>query len=359
MDKAESLKLISDLSDANGASGFEYDVVSVLRKAVSGLGTVDEDSLHDLYVNFKGNSGNRPRMLLDAHTDEVSFMVKDIKPDGTLDFIVLGGIVSWDIPAHKVRVRTKDGTYIPGIISSTPPHFLSEAERKLPPDETSMSIDIGATSKEDAERNYGIRIGEPAVPDVAFWYDKSHDRMFGKAFDCRLGCACIVRTLDALKEEKNLGVDLIAGFSVQEEVGTRGATVTATKVKPDIAIVFEGCPADDTVVQPYASQTRITEGPMLRYIDKRMITNPRYQRFALDLAEERNIPVQAGVRTGGSTNGAPIHLSNNGVPTIVIGIPVRYIHTHYGIACFADVEASTDLAVALIKKLDADSIHSF
>lgn len=359
MDKKESLSLITALSDAYGASGFEYDVVNVLRKYVKDYGVVSEDSLHNLFVDRKGNTNKKPKMLLDAHTDEVSFMVKAIRDNGNLDFIVLGGIVSWDIPAHKVLVRNKDGEYIPGVIASTPPHFLSEAQRKTPPEVENMSIDIGALSRDDAINNYGIRIGEPAVPEVSFTYDEKHDRMIGKAFDCRLGCACIVKTLDELKDEKSLDIDVVAGFSVQEEVGTRGATVTSKTVKPDIAIVFEGCPADDTVVAEYASQTKIAHGPMLRFIDRNMITNPRYQRFALDLAEEKEIPAQGGVRTGGSTNGAPIHLSNNGVPVIVIGVPVRYIHTHYGIATYADVENSSKLAVEVIKALNADVISSF
>ena len=127
-------------------------------------------------------------------------------------------------------------------------------------------------------------------------------------------------------------------------MGTRGAAVTANTVKPDLAIVFEGCPADDTVAEPYMIQTAIHKGPMLRHIDARMITHPRFQRYALDLAEELGIPVQESVRTGGSTNGAPIHLSNQGVPVIVIGIPVRYIHTHYGLAAHSDVENAAKLA---------------
>ena len=207
--------------------------------------------------------------------------------------------------------------------------------------------------------------------------------MIGKAFDCRLGCASILRTLDNLRD-KTLNVDVTGAFAVQEEMGTRGATVTANTVKPDLAIVFEGCPADDTVAEPYMIQTAIHKGPMLRHIDARMITNPRFQRYALDLAEELGIPcagglymlvaqakrtaelflelgipVQESVRTGGSTNGAPIHLSNQGVPVIVIGIPVRYIHTHYGIAAHSDVENAARLAAAILERMDAAQISRF
>ena len=358
IDKEQSIRLVKELSEANGASGFEDEVVKVLREFGKGLGEFKEDSLRNLYLNLKGNGAGRPIVQLDAHSDEVSFMVQAIKPDGTLQFIPLGGWVNSNVPAHKVRVRTADGTYIPGIIASKPPHFMSEAEKRLTPEIDQMSIDIGASSREEAIRDYHIRIGEPVVPDVTFEYIDSHDLMIGKAFDCRLGCASIIHTLSALSGE-DLKVNVTAAFAVQEEVGTRGATVTANTVKPDIAIVFEGCPADDTVAEPYAVQTAIHKGPMLRHIDKRMITNPRFQRFALDLACERGIPVQESVRSGGSTNGAPIHLSNQGVPVIVIGIPVRYIHTHYGMAAHSDVENAAKLAVEIIKCMNSDIIGTF
>lgn len=217
--------------------------------------------------------------------------------------------------------------------------------------------------QEDSLRNLylereGNQANLPVVPDVNFQYDKSHGLMIGKAFDCRLGCAAIIGTLDELKGGA-LMVNVTAGFAAQEEMGTRGATVTAGKIRPDIAIVFEGCPADDTFTEPYLTQTAIKHGPMLRHIDARMITNPRFQRFALDLANRFGIPAQESVRSGGSTDGAPIHLSNSSVPVIVIGLPVRYIHSYYGIASFSDYENAVNLAVAVIKSLNRGIISKF
>jgi putative aminopeptidase FrvX len=135
--------------------------------------------------------------------------------------------------------------------------------------------------------------------------------------------------------------------------------VTANAVRPDVAIVFEGCPADDTVVEPYMVQTAIRKGPMLRHIDAMMITHPRFQRYALDTAQRKGIPAQEAVRTGGATNGAPIHLSSLGVPCIVIGIPVRYIHSHYGIAAYCDFENGVRLAAEIIRSLNADELAGF
>jgi putative aminopeptidase FrvX len=173
----------------------------------------------------------------------------------------------------------------------------------------------------------------PVVPDVSFEYCENHDIMIGKAFDDRLGCAAIVSTLREL-EGAELKVNVTGAFAVQEETGLRGATVTAQTVKPDIAIVFEGCPADDTFAEPYAVQTALKKGPMLRHFDARMITNPRFQRFALDTARKKGIPVQEAVRTGGATNGGVIHLIGQAVPVRVISIPASYIHTHYSISSY-------------------------
>ena len=352
------LKMISALSNAFGPSGFEDDVVALARSFAPQSARIEEDCLCNLYIYRPENTGGRPVLQLDAHSDEVGFMVQAIRPNGTLKFIPLGGWVNSNIPAHKVKVRARDGSLISGVTAAKPPHFMTAEEKTRMPALEEMSIDVGASSPEEAKERFGIRVAAPAAPDVAFEYDEKHDLMIGKAFDNRLGCAAILAALEQLAGEQ-LAVDVVGAMAAQEEMGTRGANVTARHVKPDIAIVFEGCPADDTVVEPWLSQTAIHRGPMLRHIDARMITNPRFQRWALDLAEELKIPVQEAVRTGGATNGAPIHLSNQGVPCIVIGFPVRYIHSHYGIASLADFENGVTLAAEIIKRLDAERIRQF
>lgn len=358
MDKQTSLRMIARISDASGVSGFEDEAVEAILPYAKILGETSVDSMRNLYLRRAGNTRNRPVVQLDAHTDEVGFLVQCIHPEGTLGILPLGGWVSSNVPAHRVRVRTRSGAYIPGLTASKPPHFMTEQERRAPLEMDSITVDVGATSREEAVRDFGVRVGEPVVPEAAFTYQEAHDLMIGKAFDCRLGCAAILDTLGALKQEA-LSVDVTAAFSVQEEVGARGATVTAQVIRPDIAIVFEGCPADDTCLEPYRVQTALKHGPMLRHIDARMITNPRFQRYALDLAEELSIPVQEAVRSGGSTNGAPIHLTGEGIPVIVIGIPVRYAHTHYGISSWYDYENAVHLAQAVLKRMTPDLISGF
>lgn len=358
MDKQTTLKMISEISNANGVSGFEDDVVAAILSCAEQVGETNVDRMRNVFIRRKENTGDRPVVQLDAHSDEVGFMVQAICPNGTLRIIPIGGWVSHNIPAHKVWVRNRYGKYIPGLTASKPPHFMTEQERKAPLDIKDITVDVGAVSREEAVEIYGIRIGEPVAPDVTFTYSEDTDLMVGKSFDCRLGCAAILKTMHELAG-KELAVDVVGACASQEEVGVRGAAVTAQVIQPDIAIVFEGCPADDTCVEPYMVQTAIKRGPMLRHIDARMITNPRYQRYALDLAEQLGIPVQDAVRSAGSTNGAAIHLTGRGVPTIVIGVPVRYAHTHYGISAYADFDNAVKLACEILKRADADLIESF
>ncbi len=358
MKEFDILELAQRLSDANGISGFEDDVVAIAREYGKDLGELHEDKMRNLYITPPTNRGNRPVVMIDGHSDEVGFMVQAIKPDGTLRFIQIGGWVNSNIPAHRVRVINSEGKEIIGVTSSKPPHYMTEAEKKAPLSMESMAIDIGAVDAKEVVEKYKINIGSPVVPDVDFQIIEESQLMIGKGFDCRLGCAATLKLLQELQTEE-LAVDVIGSISVQEEVGVRGATVAANHVKPDIAIVFEGCPADDTLVEPYMVQTALRKGPMLRHIDARMITNPRYQRFALNLAAEHGIPVQSAVRTGGGTNGAPIALSNAGVPVIVIGIPVRYAHTHYGISSIEDYKNAIKLAKEVVKALNQGVVDSF
>lgn len=358
MNKVNTLKLIEELSNAKGVSGFEDEVVDIMRRHCEGYGVVQEDSLRNLIIERNENTGNRPVVMLDSHSDEVGFMIQAIRPNGTLQIIPLGAWITSNIPGHKVFVRNAEGAYIPGVVASKPPHYMSEQEKKSALEMRQITVDVGATSKEEAVKDFKIRIGEPIVPWAEFEYREQHDLMIGKAFDNRLGCASIISTFDAL-QGKDLAVDVVAAVSSQEEVGTRGAMVTASKIQPDIAIVFEGAPADDTFVDSFEVQTLLKKGPMLRHIDAKMITNPRFQRYALNKAAEHNILVQEAVRTIGSTNSAVIHTVYHGVPTIVIGVPVRYAHTHYGISSYFDYDNGIKLACEILKCLNEDVIKSF
>ncbi len=367
MIKEKSLKLLQELSDAKGAPGFEYEVADLLKAKAEGLGPVTQDKMYNVYVERQENlfsmeeaerrrAEKRVLVQLDAHMDEVAFMVSAIHPNGCLEGLPLGSWVNSNIPAHVFWVQTKSGDHVKALTSSKPPHFMDEAEKKAPLQMQDILFDPGTSSLEATEA-LGIEIGAPIVPDVNCEYNDRLDVLMGKAFDCRAGCAAIIDVLEEIKGE-SLELDVIAGFSTQEEVGTRGALVTANRIKPDLAIVFEGCPCDDTFTPAYQSQTKLHKGPMLRHVDARMITHPGFQRYALTLGEKHGIPIQRAVRFGGSTNGAPIHLSNRGVPSIVIGIPVRYIHTSYGLMSYFDYQAAVKLAIEILRDMTTDKFEA-
>lgn len=351
------LDLIRDLTNANGISGFEHEVVEVVKGYASEKLDVSVDAMRNVFLSLKGNSGNRPVVMIDAHSDEIGFMVQSINGSGLIKFIAIGGWPGANIPAHAVRIRNSRGEYIKGITTTKPPHFMTAAEKSAVPKIENMFIDIGATSREEVVDTFGIEVANPVIPDVDFLYNETNGIMRAKAFDDRIGCACEVALMNALVDEK-LNVDVVGAVSTQEEVGLRGAGVTSSVIKPDVAIVFEGTPADDSFTDKYTSQAALKRGPQVRHRDGSMITHPGYLAYARGIAKENNILFQDAVRAGGGTNAGKIHLAHNGVPTIVIGVPSRYIHSHYGYAAYEDFENAVKWAMAIIKSLDKEIIES-
>ncbi|MFD1466581.1 M42 family metallopeptidase [Lapidilactobacillus mulanensis] len=357
MDKKEAVKLIQDLSNVRGISGFEDEVTSLFKQEVAGSGEIAEDHMRNVFVKHPFNNGSRPVVELDAHSDEVGFMIRAIKPNGQMMFVNVGGWATVTIPAQKVKIRNKKGQWVSGIVSSTPPHFMTAEERTRLPKTTELSIDVGASNAQEIRDVYEIEVGAPVVPDVTCEYNEQTGLFLGKAFDNRIGTALLASTMKDMAAEK-LGVDVIAGLSSQEEVGDRGAEVVVRKIKPDLAIVFEGAPADDTVMPDYLIQSGLRKGPMLRDFDSTIVTNPHFQKFALDIAAEKQIPVQRSVRTGGGQDGAIIN-RYNGAPTIVISVPVRYAHTPYCFIAYEDYESALQLAKEILRQLNAEVLAKF
>ncbi len=351
------IKFIERMSNASGVSGFEEEVLEVVRGEVNGGFSVAEDSMRNLYIIGRKDEG-LPTIMIDGHTDEVGFMVQTILPNGLLQFIPLGGWIATNIPAHQVRVRDREGNYHIGVTTSKPPHFMSAQEREKKLEIEDIYIDLGASSYEEVVEDFGIDPGAPVVPHVEFSYNERNEVMCGKAFDNRLGCAAVVDTMKALAEE-SLGVNVVGTLSSQEEVGTRGSVITARRIKPHAAIVFEGTPADDVYRDSYRAQGALGKGPQIRHRDSSMISNPRFTKLAREAAREMGIEFQDAVRAAGGTNGGRIHISNYGIPTIVLGVPTRYAHTHYGYASFRDYRNTVKLAVEIIKRLNWETVNNF
>jgi putative aminopeptidase FrvX len=354
----ESLKLIEDLSNANGISGFETEVLNVVKEKVKNKLEIKEDSMHNLYLYPKNFDQDKPVLMLDSHSDEVGFMVKSINKNGSLKFVAIGGWSPQNVPAHKVRIKNSEGDYIKGIVASKPPHFMDEDERGQLIEVKEMIIDVGSSSKKETLEDYKIEVGAPIIPDVKFEYDQNNEIMMGKAFDNRLGTALVIELMLNLSEQE-FDFNLVGTLSAQEEVGTRGAEVTARKVKPDLAVAFEGTPADDSFRDEYDAQSVLKKGGQIRHLDVSIISNPSFVSFARKTAKEKEIPFQDAVRIGGGNDGSKILLSNYSVPTIVIGVPVRYAHTHYAISSYQDYKNTLNWAEEIIKNLDGELINNF
>ena len=224
------INIIKDWSNAFGPSGFEEKVLKEVKKHCEGL-ELKNDAMNNVYASMPGKKGGRPVFMLDAHTDECGFMVQAIQENGLLSIITLGGFHMTSLPAHTVIVRTASGRKIKGITTSKPVHFMTAAQKA----DNSLAIedilvDVGAVSRDEVVNELGIQVGDPIMPDVTFEYDEERGLCMGKAFDNRLGCMCIIETMQALKEESDqLAVDVVGAFASQEEVGMRGGDRPAGK----------------------------------------------------------------------------------------------------------------------------------
>ncbi|HJB35498.1 MAG TPA: M42 family metallopeptidase [Candidatus Blautia merdipullorum] len=350
------IKLIEELTNAFGPSGFEEEVCRAIYRNTSEF-QVSNDAMCNVYMKRKDFSGRKPVLMLDAHLDECGFMVQSIRENGLLNILTLGGFHLTSLPAHSVIIKNGEGEKIKGIITSKPVHFLKDSEKGSNDlDIEELAVDVGASSREEVLKDYGIRPGDPIMPDVSFEYQEKRGLCFGKAFDNRLGCACIIETMRLLKEETDLSVDVVGAFAAQEEVGTRGAAVTSQVVKPDLAIVFEGSPADDFYYAEGIAQGALGKGVQIRHIDKSYISNPVFIRQAHKIGEELGIPYQDAVRRGGSTNAAKISLEGQAVPVLVLGIPSRYVHSHYNFCTLKDLDAAAKMAAEVIRSLTPELV---
>ena len=352
------IRLIKQLSTAPGVSGFEDPVIDVAKKYLDKGFKITEDRLRNLFIRQTKTRKNRPVVMLDAHSDEVGFMIQSVNPNGTLKFMTLGGWSPQNLMAQPVRVQNTKGRWIKGVVAAKPNHFMSADEMKQQVPLSDMMNDVGACSKKEVETSFHIRIGAPVAPDTPFFHDKPRGLIFGKAFDDRLGCAAL---LQLMKHHSRINpeIDVCGVFSSQEELGLRGASVSVRNINPDLAIVLEGTPADDTFNSSDFIQAGMGKGPQIRHMDRSVLANPRFVRFAVDVARTCQIPFQEAVRSSGGTNAGVITYHDRSVPTITLGIPVRYIHSHNSIASLSDFNHAVEWCREILKSLTPEVIEGF
>jgi endoglucanase len=281
-------------------------------------------------------------------------MVTHITNEGFLKFVQLGGWWDQVLLGHRVLIKTHRGDVL-GVIGAKPPHMLDADQRNKVVLKKDMYIDIGATSKEDVQEA-GIRVGDPVVPDSEFAVLANPKTYVSKAFDDRIGCALVV---DALRHFKDNGHpnDLYGVATVMEEVGIRGATTSAHLVNPDVAIILEADIAGDVPgIKAEESDVKLGGGPSIMIYDARMIPNIKLRDLVIDAARELNIEVQFSAMPGGATDGAAVHMHSSGVPTVVMAVPARHIHSHGAIIHRDDYDEAVRLLTAVVAKLDGPTV---
>lgn len=309
---------------------------------------VIQDNLGSIFGVKKGIG---PKVMVAGHMDEVGFMVTQITENGMIRFQPLGGWWNQVMLAQRVQIMTENGPVI-GVIGSIPPHLLTDAQRKKPMEIKNMLIDIGADDRKDVEK-IGVKPGDTIVPVTPFQPMANPKKILAKAWDNRYGCGLSIELLKELQNEI-LPNELYSGATVQEEVGLRGAKTATNMIGPDIAYVLDASPANDASGDKTAFG-KLGKGALVRIFDRTMITHKGMREFVLDTAESNGIKYQYFISQGG-TDGGNIHVSGNGVPTAVIGICSRYIHTSASIIHVDDYAAAKELLIQLVKKTDQTTV---
>jgi endoglucanase len=355
VDKRELL--FKELTEAVGVPGHEAEVRAILRRHLEGITKITHDRLGSFVAKLPGQS-DAPRVMLAGHMDEVGFMVRQISEDGFLRFLPLGGWWDQVILGQRMEVITQQGRIL-GVTGAKPPHLLDKEERNKMVEKKKMYLDVGASSKEEIEA-LGIRLGDPIVPVSPFSILSVAAKTYlAKAFDDRIGCALMLESLQYFAQEGHPNT-LFGVGTVMEEVGTRGAKTSAHVVNPDVAIILEVDIAGDIPeVKPEDTEVKLGHGPTLLLYDARMLPNLHLRDLVIETAKAEGIPLQFSVMPGGATDGAPIHLHETGVPCVALGVPTRHIHSHSGIIRREDYDNTLKLLLALIKRLDQETVASF
>ena len=349
------VQLLAALTNAPGPSGFEGPVRDIVTIGLNELGAeISHDGLGSVIGRFDGPPGS-PRVMVTAHMDEVGLLVQYIRPDGFIKFKTLGGWLDQALIDQRWVINTRDGR-VHGVSGIRTIHVTPGSERNQVWGRDTISIDVGATSQADAER-LGIRPGDPIAPWSPFTV-LANDRYAAKAWDDRVGLGVM---LEAMKRIQQRGVQLPSTIylvaTVQEEIGLRGAATSVPLVNPDLGISIEaGVSADYPGARPEQAQERLGGGPGIFLLDSSMLPNTKLRDFFFKVAEAEGITLQADVLTGYGQDGAEIQTFDTGRPALNMTVPTRYLHSHTGIIDRRDFEGAVELLVAVLTRLDAQTI---
>ena len=315
------VNLLQNLCLLNGTSGDEKSVRDFIISEVKNFCDYKIDNLGNLICFKKGEKTPKNRLMLDAHMDEVGIIITNVTADGFLKFQTVGGIDAATLLFKKVKIGD-----VVGVISAKPIHLLSKEEGQKPPKVDALYIDIGATDKEDALNI--ISLGDMGI--VLSDFTVMGDCVKAKALDDRVGCAILITLLKEKAE-----YDFYAVFSTQEEIGTRGAKVAAFAINPDYALVLESTTAADiSGISEEKTVCNLGKGPVVSFMDRATL----YDKDLYNTALNSGITCQPKRAVAGGNNSGAIHLSREGVKTLAISLPCRYIHTDSSVANLSDME---------------------
>lgn len=334
------LEILKSLCELDGTSGDEGAVRDKIISYIDGFCEWSVDALGNIIAFKKGKKTACKRLMLDAHTDEVGLIISSVTEDGFFKFHTVGGINTEVLTSRRVRIGK-----VVGVIGSKPIHLAKGDAAKKLPDADSLYIDIGAASKQEALAL--VKLGDRAVIESK-WVE-TEEKIKMKALDDRIGCAILVTLL---REESEY--DFYASFSVQEEVGTRGAAVAAFTIEPEYALVLEGTTAADIAGVEEARRVCIEgKGAAVSFMDRATV----YDRGLYDAAINSGVLCQPKMAVAGGNNSGAIHLSRGGVKTLAISVPCRYIHSASSVADKRDIDSALKLTKYMLNGICSGEIE--
>ncbi len=351
----DTINLLKEMTDLNGIPGNEKEVKDYMRSRMQD--TTDEiiyDKLGSIIGIKKGLEGG-PKIMISGHMDEVGFMVTKIDSEGFIKFQTLGGWMPHVMSAQQVTITTREGKKIHGVIGSKPSHTLSIDERNKAVSIKEMFIDCGVDSKNQAIE-LGIRPGDMITPYTEFKVLSNSNYLLAKAWDNRVGCAIIIDILNKLKGQNHPNEYYAVG-TVQEEVGCSGAKTAAYKINPDIGISIDVGDAQDTPGAGEKDNYEMGKGIQIFLLDGGTIGHKYFREWLENLADELDIKYQNPTLMFGGTDAEMMHLAHDGAPSLAIGIPARYVHSHTSMIHKQDYLDAVRLLTEVIKRMDRDLVN--
>jgi len=341
------LKLLERLCNACAVSGDEGQVRRIVLKELDGHAEdIRVDALGNVLAHCTGSGKDRLRVMLSAHMDEVGLMLVGDDGDGLFRFEIVGGIDVRQLPGKAVLVGKEN---IPGVIGARPIHLTTEEELKHRIPLEDLRIDIGPGGDK-------VKPGDRAV--FATRFQRNGPVLIAKALDDRFGVA----TLLELVKNSPPNIDLMAAFTVQEEIGLRGAKVAAYAFEPDLAIAVDATPSYDLpdweAEENIAYNTKLGLGPAIYIGDSVTLSDPRLVRWMAETSKVSGIPCQFRQPGAGGTDAGAIHRSRAGIPSLTVSVPHRYSHTAASVARFDDWKNTFALLHAALARLTPALLHS-